>query len=137
MYLWALIAAGLLVTTLPWVKVAPDGRSAEVFVEITSGDPASLVGVSTPAASSATLLAPGKARKPAKEIALAGGTRTALAPGKHRIALDALKRPLKLGDRVPVTLTIQSADGARQDVGFNAEVRKRSALEDELKAHKH
>jgi VCBS repeat-containing protein len=61
-----------------------------------------------------------------------------LAPGEYRIALTRLTRPLKIGDHVPVSLTIESADGKRQELLINAEVRRRSAYDDEMThPHKH
>ena len=39
---------------------------------------------------------------------------------------------MKLGERVAITLTIEGADGARQDIPLLAEARMRSPVDDEL-----
>jgi periplasmic copper chaperone A len=60
-----------------------------------------------------------------------------LAPGKAHVALVRLKRTVKLGERVALTLTIEGADGVRQDIPVLAEVRMRSPIDDEMRAHHH
>ena len=40
-------------------------------------------------------------------------------------------------DRVPIVVTIETADGSRQEIALQAEVRRRSALDDHLLGHKH
>ncbi|MBI3067553.1 MAG: copper chaperone PCu(A)C [Betaproteobacteria bacterium] len=46
-----------------------------------------------------------------------------LAPGGQHVMLLDVNRALKPGERVPLTLTIRSADGARSTVKIQAEVR--------------
>jgi copper(I)-binding protein len=82
------------------------------------------------------LLGPGKAPKPVAEIALPANAAVQLAPGAYRIALTRLTRALKIGGHVAVSLTIRSADGKRQELLINAEVRRRSAYDDEM-THPH
>ena len=60
-----------------------------------------------------------------------------LRPGAERIEISGLARPLKLGDRVALTLTIETADGARRDIAVSAEVRSESPVDAELRAHRH
>jgi copper(I)-binding protein len=131
-------ASAILLVNLPWVRPGADARSAELFMEIKSTDGAALVGASSFAAGDVTLLAPGKAPKAVGEITLPANAAVQLAPGAYRIALRRLTHPLKIGDHVPVSLTIQSADGKRQELLINAEVRRRSAYDDEMThPHKH
>ena len=52
------------------------------------------------------------------------------------LVLRGLARPLHAGDRVPLVLTIETANGARQSVSVNAEVRERPPTEDERRAPK-
>ena len=47
-----------------------------------------------------------------------------------------LIRRARLGDRLALTLTIEAADGSRQDIPVHAEVRMRSPVDDELRAHR-
>lgn len=134
-----LCAAGadaVLVVSLPWVRPAADASSAELFLEITSSDGAALVGASSDAAGGVTLVGPGKAPKPVAEIALPANAAVQLAPGGYRIALTRLAQPLKIGGHVAVGLVIRSAGGKRQELRINAEVRRRSAYDDEM-AHPH
>jgi copper(I)-binding protein len=60
-----------------------------------------------------------------------------LAPGQYRIALNQVLRTLKPGDRLNLTLTLELDDGSRQDIDVNAEVRLRSPIDDERRAHVH
>ena len=129
-------ATAILLVNLPWVRPGANSRSAELYLEIKSSDGAALVGASSYAAGGVTLLGPGKAVKPVGEIALPANTAVRLAPGAYRIALQHLTRPLKIGEHVPVSLTIKSADGKRQELLINAEVRRRSAYDDEM-THPH
>jgi copper(I)-binding protein len=135
----AVAASGaLLAVSLPWVRPAADGRSAELFLEITSTDGAALVGAGSPTAGKVTLLGPGKAPKPVSAIALPANAAVQLAPGGYRIALTRLARPLKIGDHVPVSLAIETVGGKREELLISAEVRLRSAYDDEMaRRHKH
>ena len=60
-----------------------------------------------------------------------------LVPGSYHIRLVGLARALKLGDRVPLVLIIERADGKREDVDAEAEVRRRSTVDDHLYGHHH
>lgn len=106
-------------------------------MDLTSTEGAKLVGVRSDAARAATLRAPGKAAMAVSSVTLQPKILVALAPGQYRIALKQLLRTLKLGDRVNLTLTIEQDDGSRQDIDVNAEVRLRSPLDDERRAHDH
>jgi hypothetical protein len=44
---------------------------------------------------------------------------------------------VRLGDIIPLTLTIQGADGVRQDIAVGAVARLRSPADDERRAHAH
>ena len=129
-------AQALFIVSQPWVIPAEGGASTEVYMDLTSTEGATVVGVSTDAAAAAALLRPGKPSKEAQGIVLAPGKLMELRPSGYRIALQRLARPLKLGDRLMLTLTIQAADGTRQDIPVDAEVRPRSPIEDD-RAHKH
>jgi len=130
-------AAELFVVTEPWVRLAPDGRSAEGYMELRSSEGATLVAVRTDAASRVAMHPPGPARAPVAAIALPARTSVMLAPNGPRIALQRLARTLRLGDRVAFVLTIEAADGTRQEIPVNAEVRRRSPTDDHKRAHAH
>src|SRR4029453_5607433 len=101
-------AAALFIVTEPWVRVAPDARSAEAYMELRSTEGARLVEVRTEDATGVALLAPGARRAPVTQIPLAANTTVKLAPGAFRIVLPRLSRPLKLGDRVALVLVIEA-----------------------------
>lgn len=121
----------------PWVRVAPSGTSAEAFMEIQSAAPAALIDVRSDAAGKITLLSAGKRNVPIAEMPLPAGTLVALAPGGLRVRLERLVRPLKLGDYVPLTVTIRGNDGKLLTMPLNAEVRKRSARDEHRQAPGH
>jgi len=58
-----------------------------------------------------------------------------LAPGGYRLLLAKLACTIKRGDRVLMTITIEAADGSRQEIPVDAEARLRSPIEDERRAH--
>jgi copper(I)-binding protein len=117
----------------PWVK--PGARASEAYMVLVSSADARLVGVRCDLATRAMVR--GKRDRAAVPLELPAGRTVSLRPGAERIALLGLARPLKLGDRVPLQLTIETADGARRDIAVDAEVRNRSPVEAELRAHRH
>jgi hypothetical protein len=44
---------------------------------------------------------------------------------------------LKIGDRVSIILTVRDGDGTVHEIPVNAEVRIRSPIDDERRAHHH
>ena len=141
---FALIPAGIpsaahavFAISLPWVRVAASATSAEAFMELRSSDGATLVAVRSDAAASVTIRRPGKGPATITKLPLPAGVPVTLAPGGYHLVLTRLARPLKLGDRVPLTLTIEAADGSRQEIPVSAEVRRHSIIEDHLGPHAH
>jgi hypothetical protein len=130
-------AEAVFIVNQPWVRPAQIAQATEAYMNLTSTDGAVLVGVATEAARTATIRAPGKAIVTARRVTLPPRTLVALAPDRYRIALSSLQRTLKQGDRVLMTLTIELADGSRQDIPVDAEVRLRSPIDDERGAHSH
>jgi len=128
-------AGALFVVNQPWVLPAARGQSTEVYMNLTCTDGATLVAVRTNVSAAATIVGPGKVTYPVGSLRLPAGTVVALAPGTTRVAFTRLVRSIKLGDRVELTLTIEGADGTRQDIPVHAEVRRRSPLDDEKRAH--
>ena len=111
-----------------WVRSpAPGQKVAGAYMELKSDATASLVGVSSPAAArvelhSMALDAGVMKMRPVENIVLPPGTAVKLAPGGLHIMLLDLKRPLKEGDKVPLTLYIRHA-GATTQVKVEATVR--------------
>ena len=70
-------------------------------------------------------------------LALPAKSEIALAPGHDHLTLTGLTRALKIGDRINITLTVRNDDGTVQEITINAEVRFRSPIDDERRAHHH
>jgi periplasmic copper chaperone A len=133
----ASLAVGVITVSDPWVRVAPNGKSAEVFMEVRSSEAATIVGVESEVAADVPIQRPGTQRAAADKIPLPAGTHVKLAPGAYRFLLPKLNRSLKLGDRVALSLIVEASDGSRQAIPVNAEVRRRSAYDDHLRPHSH
>jgi copper(I)-binding protein len=133
----AALAASVFVVSEPWVRVAPDGRSAEVFMQLRSSDGAAVVGVKGEAVTGVTMRPPGTGRAAVARIELPAGKTVLLAPGEQRLAIPRLGKPLKQGDRVPFVLIVENADGSKREIAVDAEVRRHSPTEDHLGPHKH
>lgn len=130
-------ASALFIVNQPWLLPTSSGRSTEVYMNLTSTEGATLVAVRTDEATTALLRGQGKGTRTLEQLPLPAGTLVGLAPGKDRIALIKLKRPVKLGERVALTLTIEAPGGARQDIKVDAEARLRSPVDDERLHHAH
>ena len=133
---------GMIIVNLPWAKPASDARSATVYMALTSTVDAALIDARSDIATSAALTGPrnseaAAAKAPAKmnKLSLRANETLTLAPGGYCIALRRLSHPMRIGDRVPLTLTIEYPDGSRQDVPVTAEARMHSPLDDERRAH--
>jgi copper(I)-binding protein len=135
--LFAQQASALFVVNQPWVLPAQKAQTTEAFMNLTSTDGATLVGATSAAAATVAILAPGKTAHAIDRVSLPAHTVITLAPGSYRIVMHRLAQPLKLGDRVELTLTIEAADGTHQEVGVNADVRLHAPIYDELHEHKH
>jgi len=130
-------AVAVITVTDPWVRVAPNGKSAEAFMDIMSSEGGTIVRVDSDISTEVPLQRPGKQRAAVDKIPLPAGTHVKLAPDAYRLLLPKLSRTLKLGDRVALSLVIEGPDGTRQAIAVNAEVRRRSAYDDHLLPHKH
>lgn len=113
-----------------WVRApAPGQKVAGAYLEIVSRTPLALTGVASASAATAELhstsMEGGVMRmRPVARIELPAGKAVKLAPGGLHIMLVNLRQPLKPGDRVPLTLTVQGADlASRSIISVQAEVR--------------
>jgi len=130
-------AVSTFAVTEPWVRVAPDGRSAEAFMQLKSSDGETVVGVRSEDVGSITMLGSGPKRTPVTRIPLPAGETVMLAPGKPRLGVGKLAKPLKLGDRVHFVLIVEAADGGTRDIPVDAEVRRHSPTDDHIGKHAH
>jgi copper(I)-binding protein len=129
-------ASALFVVNQPWVRPASRLQATEAYMNLTSTEGATLVAVTSAAADNVTIHAPGKSGRVSR-LRLPAQTLVALAPNSYRLVLGRLVRTLKLGEHVPLTLTLEHSDGSRENIGVEAEVRLHSPIEDELRAHAH
>ena len=113
-----------------WVRAtAPGQKVAGAYMELVSRTDMALTAVASPVAASAELhstsMEEGVMRmRPIARIELPAGKPVKLAPGGLHIMLVDIKQPLKPGDKVPLTLTVQRADFASRNVfTVQAEVR--------------
>lgn len=116
-----------------WVRVpAPGQKVASAYMELTSPTDIALISVASPAAGRVELHAvtteDGVMKmRPVGRVELPAGKAVKLAPGGLHVMLEDLKRPLKAGETVPLTLTIQRADFSRAVFTIEAEARSATA----------
>jgi copper(I)-binding protein len=132
-----LTAAAVCIVNVPWVRPAAKGEATEAFMEITSLEGVDLVGGRSAIAAHTVLLAPGAKVRPVDRLALPPGAPVILVPGSYRLQLYPINRTLRLGDWVPLVLITEAADGRREEIAVQAEVRRRSAVDDHLHGHRH
>jgi copper(I)-binding protein len=112
-----------------WVRgTVPAQTSSAAYMEITSNSGAKLVGAASPAAGKVEVhnmkMENGVMKMfPVDGIELPAGKPVKLAPGGYHVMLLNLKQQLKVGDKVPVSLTVEDADKKRQTTQVTAEVR--------------
>jgi periplasmic copper chaperone A len=135
LFVLAADASALFIVNQPWLRPAKSGQSTEMYMNLTSTDGAALVGVHTDEAAGIVIRGPGKDARTLDTLPLPAKTLVALAPGKTRLVVIKLARTVRLGERVAITLTIQGADGVRQEIPLQAEARMRSPVDDELRSH--
>ncbi len=117
----------------PWVRATVPGQSvAGAYMDITAKTNAALVGVASPVAARAelhTMTMDGGVMKmrPLDKLDLPAGKTVNLEPGGHHVMLIDIKRELKAGERVPLTLTVQDPRGAKSTLKVDAEVRAAAA----------
>ncbi len=121
------LAAGVKVENA-WIREPAPGQAVVGgFLDITSGNDASLIQASSPAAGKIELhemKMRGDVMQMRKvdKIDLPGGKTVKLEPGGLHLMLQQPKKPLKAGDKVPLTLTIKSG-GKLEEIAATAEVR--------------
>jgi len=129
------IAMAVLIVHVPWVLPATKGAATDAFMEVTSLEGVALVGGRSPVARDVVLVAPGAKLQPVDRLVLPPGAPVILVPGSYRLHLRAVDRTLKVGDFVPLVLIFEGADGMRQEIAVQAEVRRHSATDDHLRGH--
>ena len=127
--------------TAPWVRATvPAQKSTGAFMHVQSVKPARLVGVSSPAAAMVELHKmdmQGSVMKmgPVDSIELPAGTVINLASGGYHIMLTGLKRQLKAGETVVLTLQVQGKDGKRESLTVKVPVKPMTFVSAQEPAH--
>jgi copper(I)-binding protein len=136
-HLLALIASCALATTAvaqvtvtePWARATVAQQTASgAFMQLRSPVAARLVAVSTPVAASAELHKMEMSGQMMKmrqvdSIDLPAGQVVNLGSGGYHIMLMGLKRQLKEGDTVPLSLVVEGKGGKRETITVNAPVK--------------
>jgi hypothetical protein len=113
----------------PWVRATvPAQKVTGAFMRLQSAAPARLVGVQADVAGRAELhemAMDGQTMRMRRveTIELPAGKPVNLASGGYHVMLFDLKRQVKEGENVAITLTVQDAAGRKQDVKVAAPVR--------------
>jgi len=115
----------------PWVRatVAPQ-KATGAFMQLTSTKAAKVVAASSPVAEMVEIhemkMDDGVMKMRAVDaLALPAGQPVALKPGSYHVMLMGLKAPIKAGDTVPLTLTVEGEDKQRTTIEIKAEARGR------------
>jgi periplasmic copper chaperone A len=114
----------------PWVRATVPGQKvAAAYMEIRSSENAALVGAASPAAKTAEVhemsMDNGVMKmRETPRLELPAGKTVALKPGGYHVMLTDIVKPLKAGDTVPITLTVETPDKQRKTVKVKAEVRE-------------
>ena len=113
----------------PWVRatVAPQ-KATGAFMQLTSARPAKVVAASSPLAAAVEIhemkMDDGVMKMRAVDaLPLPAGQAVALKPGSYHVMLMGLKAPIKAGEAVPLTLTVEGEDKQRTTVEIKAVAR--------------
>ena len=129
----ALAQASVQVSVIePWVRATvPQQKAAGAFMRVQSNTAARLVGVSTPVAGRAELHEMAMENNTMRmrqvdAIDLPAGKAVNLASGGYHVMFFDLKRQLKEGETVPVTLVVEDAAKKKSSVTVEAKVQPMS-----------
>jgi copper(I)-binding protein len=113
----------------PWVRgTVANQKATGMFAQITSGSGGKLVSVASPVAGVVEIhemVMDGSVMKmrAIPGLELPAGKAVDLKPGGYHVMLMDLKKDLKPGDSVPVTLVVEGADKKRETIEVKATVK--------------
>jgi copper(I)-binding protein len=134
-------AAAQVTVSAPWVRATvPAQNSTGAFLVLQSASAARLVKVASPVGVAELHQMEMKGdmmqMRRVDSIALAAGKPTVLASGGYHIMLMGLKRQLKAGEKVPLTLEVQdNKSKKRTTVALEATVQPLTYISPAAKAH--
>lgn len=124
----------------PWVRgTVPQQKATGLFARITSAAGGKLVAASSPVAGvveihEMSMDGNTMRMRAVPSLDLPAGKAVELKPGGYHVMLMDLKQALKDGESIDVTLTVESADGKREQISVKAPVK---ALGMPMQPHKH
>ncbi|GCL61101.1 copper chaperone PCu(A)C [Pseudaquabacterium pictum] len=114
----------------PWVRgTVAQQKATGAFFQITNATGGTLVSASSPVAGVVEIHEMSmegstmKMRALPKGLALPAGKAVELKPGGYHVMLMDLKAPLKTGESVDITLTVEGKDGKKETVAVKAPVK--------------
>lgn len=116
-----------------WVRASvPHQPSTGAFMTLTASTDSKLVGVASPVAKTVqvhemTMNGDVMGMKEVKAVELPAGKPVSLDPNGYHVMLMGLTQQVKEGEKVPLTLTIEDAKGAKETVEMQADVRPLNA----------
>jgi copper(I)-binding protein len=123
------LALAEVTVTDPWVRATvPAQKVSGAFMQLRSAKAARLVEVKSPVAGRVEIHEMAMQGQTMRMRAIEGldlpaGQPVNLASGGYHVMLFDLQRQLKEGEQVPLTLTVQGADGKRESIAVQAPVR--------------
>jgi hypothetical protein len=129
----ALPAAAQVSVAEPWVRGTVTGQKATgAFMQIRSASDAALVGAASPVAKVVEIhemkMDGGVMKMSAIDrLPLPAGKAVDLKPGGYHVMLMDLQQPLKEGESVPITLSVEDKAGKKTTVEVKASVRALTA----------
>src|SRR3982074_2663307 len=128
-------ASALFIVNQPWVRPARKAQTTNAYMNLTSTDGATLLGARSEGALHVSCRCASSTA--AAALPLPAKSEIALAPGHDHLRLTGLTQALKIGDRIKITLTVRDDDGTVQEITVSAEVRFRSPVDAQRRAHHH
>lgn len=127
----------------PWVRATVTQQKATgLFVQLTSPADARLVAAASPVAGVVEIhemVMDGNVMRmrAVPGLDLPAGKTVKLEPGGYHVMLMDLKQPIKDGDLVDVSLTVEGKDGKRETLSLKAPARPLTARAGDMSKHKH
>ena len=116
-----------------WVRASvAQQQSTGAFMTLTASSDSKLVGVASPIAKTVqvhemTMNGDVMGMKEVKAVELPAGKPVSLDPNGYHVMLMGLTQQVKEGEKVPLTLTVEDAQGAKETLNVQAEVRALNA----------
>ncbi|AQW69016.1 copper chaperone PCu(A)C [Pseudomonas putida] len=126
-----------------WVRASvPHQQSTGAFMTITASSDSKLVSVASPVAKTVqvhemTMNGDVMGMREVKAVALPAGKPVTLDPNGLHVMLMGLNDQVKEGQQVPLTLTVETADGTAETVAVQAQVRALTAQAQGEHEHMH